>query len=233
VHSGIEIFPWKVRVMLNLGILVSGKGSDLQSIIDSIGTGYLTEAKIAVVISNKADAFALERARNQGIPAVFIEFRKKPRLDFDKEMIEVLKKYKVDLVVMAGFMRLVTQEFVSVFKGRIINIHPALLPSFPGTHGHRDALAWGVKVSGCTVHFLDEQMDHGPIIMQHAVEVMNDDTEETLSQRILVHEHNLLPKAIKLYARGSLEVKDRKVIIKEDLPGFMDSQALKHLESND
>jgi len=129
-------------------------------------------------------------------------------------------------------MRLVTQEFVSTFKGRIINIHPALLPSFPGTHGHRDALNWGVKVSGCTIHFLDEQMDHGPIIMQHAVEVKEDDTEETLSQRILVHEHNLLPLAIKLYARGSLEVKDRKVIIKEQLPGFMDTQALKHVRTS-
>jgi phosphoribosylglycinamide formyltransferase-1 len=218
--------------MLNLGVLVSGKGSDLQSIIDSIESGYLTEAKIVVVISNKADAFALERARRYDIPAIFIEFRKRPRLDFDKDMIEVLKKYKVDLVVMAGFMRLVTQEFVSTFKGRIINIHPALLPSFPGTHGHRDALNWGVKVSGCTIHFLDEQMDHGPIIMQHAVEVMEDDTEETLSQRILVHEHNLLPLAIKLYARGSLEVKDRKVIIKEQLPGFMDTQALKHVRTS-
>jgi phosphoribosylglycinamide formyltransferase-1 len=218
--------------MLNLGVLVSGKGSDLQSIIDSIESGYLTEAKIAVVISNKADAFALERARRYDIPAIFIEFRKRPRLDFDKDMIEVLKKYKVDLVVMAGFMRLVTQEFVSTFKGRIINIHPALLPSFPGTHGHRDALNWGVKVSGCTIHFLDEQMDHGPIIMQHAVEVKEDDTEETLSQRILVHEHNLLPLAIKLYARGSLEVKDRKVIIKEQLPGFMDTQALKHIRTS-
>jgi phosphoribosylglycinamide formyltransferase-1 len=218
--------------MLNLGVLVSGKGSDLQSIIDSIESGYLTEAKIAVVISNKADAFALERARRYDIPAIFIEFRKRPRLDFDKDMIEVLKKYKVDLVVMAGFMRLVTQEFVSTFKGRIINIHPALLPSFPGTHGHRDALNWGVKVSGCTIHFLDEQMDHGPIIMQHAVEVKEDDTEETLSQRILVHEHNLLPLAIKLYARGSLEVKDRKVIIKEQLPGFMDTQALKHVRTS-
>jgi len=218
--------------MLNLGVLVSGKGSDLQSIIDSIESGYLTEAKIVVVISNKADAFALERARRYDIPAIFIEFRKRPRLDFDKDMIEVLKKYKVDLVVMAGFMRLVTQEFVSTFKGRIINIHPALLPSFPGTHGHRDALNWGVKVSGCTIHFLDEQMDHGPIIMQHAVEVKEDDTEETLSQRILVHEHNLLPLAIKLYARGSLEVKDRKVIIKEQLPGFMDTQALKHVRTS-
>jgi len=218
--------------MLNLGVLVSGKGSDLQSIIDSIESGYLTEAKIVVVISNKADAFALERARRYDIPAIFIEFRKRPRLDFDKDMIEVLKKYKVDLVVMAGFMRLVTQEFVSTFKGRIINIHPALLPSFPGTHGHRDALNWGVKVSGCTIHFLDEQMDHGPIIMQHAVEVKEDDTEETLSQRILVHEHNLLPLAIKLYARGSLEVKDRKVIIKEQLPGFMDTQALKHIRTS-
>ena len=142
-------------------------------------------------------------------------------------MIEVLNKYKVDLVVMAGFMRLVTTEFVTAFKGRIINIHPALLPSFPGTHGHRDALAWGVKVSGCTIHFLDEQMDYGPIIIQRAVEVKPDDTEETLSERILAHEHDQLPRAVKLYARGSLEVRDRKVFIKEDLPGFKEWLAKK------
>jgi phosphoribosylglycinamide formyltransferase 1 len=213
--------------MLNLGVLVSGKGSDLQSIIDAIKEGYLTEAKIVVVISNKADSYALERAEKAGIPAIFIEFRKRQRLDFDKDMIEVLKKYKVDLVVMAGFMRLVTPEFVAAFKGHIINIHPALLPSFPGTHGHRDALAWGVKVSGCTIHFLDEQMDHGPIIIQRAVEVLPKDTEETLSERILAHEHDQLPKAVKLYAKGSLEVRDRKVHIKEELPGFKEWLALK------
>ena len=213
--------------MLNLGVLVSGKGSDLQSLIDAIKEGYLTEAKIVVVISNKADSYALERAEKTGIPAIFIEFRKRQRLDFDKDMMEVLKKYKVDLVVMAGFMRLVTPEFVTAFKDHIINIHPALLPSFPGTHGHRDALAWGVKVSGCTIHFLDEQMDHGPIIIQRAVEVLQNDTEETLSERILAHEHDQLPKAIKLYARGSLEVKDRKVRIKEELPGFKEWLALK------
>jgi len=213
--------------MLNMGVLISGKGSDLQSIIDAIEAGYLTEAKIVVVISNKEDAFGLERARKHNIPAVFIEFRKRKRLDFDMEMIEVLKKHKVDLVVMAGFMRLVTPQFVAAYKGRIINIHPALLPSFAGTHGHRDALAWGVKVSGCTIHLLDEQMDHGPIIIQKAVEVLDDDTEETLGARVLAHEHNLLPKAIKLYARGSLEVKDRKVFVKEDLPGFKDWLAQK------
>jgi len=213
--------------MLNLGVLVSGRGSDLQSIIDAIKEGYLTEAKIVVVISNKADSYALERAEKAKIPAIFIEFRKRQRLDFDKDMIEVLNKYKVDLVVMAGFMRLVTPEFVAAFKGRIINIHPALLPSFPGTHGHRDALAWGVKVSGCTIHFLDEQMDHGPIIIQKAVEVLQNDTEETLSERILVHEHDQLPKAIKLYAKGLLDVRDRKVFIKKEIPGFKEWLASK------
>jgi len=213
--------------MLNVGVLVSGRGSDLQSMIDAIESGYLPEAKISVVISNKSDSFALERAKKHNIPAVFIEFRKKKRVDFDMEMVEVLKKHNVGLVVMAGFMRLVTPEFVSTFKGRIINIHPALLPSFPGTHGHRDALAWGVKVSGCTIHFLDEQMDHGPIIIQRAVDVLENDTEETLSERILAHEHDQLPRAVKLFARGSLEVCDRKVFIKEKLPGFKEWLAQK------
>lgn len=206
--------------MKRIGVLVSGSGTDLQSVIDAIEDGYLTEGRIVVVISNKEDAFGLERARKHGIPAIFIDHRKKKRLDFDKEMMGVLKDHEVDLVLMAGFMRLVTRHFVETFKERILNIHPALLPSFPGTHAHRDVLAWGVKVSGLTIHFVDPEMDHGPIIIQKAVEVLEGDTEETLGPRVLAHEHDQLPKAVRLFCRGSLEIHDRKVRVKEELPGY-------------
>lgn len=209
-------------MVVKIGVLVSGSGTDLQSIIDAIEDGYLTEAKIAVVISNKEDVYGLERARKHGIPAVFIEFRKKKRLDFDKEMVEVMDKHGVELVIMAGFMRLVTKHFVDTYKDRIINIHPALLPSFPGTHAHRDALAWGVKVSGLTIHYVDPEMDHGPIIIQEAVVVEEGDTEDTLGPRVLVREHDKLPKAIKLHCRGSLEIDGRYVRIKEDILGYKD-----------
>jgi phosphoribosylglycinamide formyltransferase-1 len=212
---------------VKIGVLVSGSGTDLQSIIDAIEDGYLTEAEIAVVISNKEDAYGLERARKHGIPAVFIEFRKKKRLAFDKEMIQVMRDHGVQLVVMAGFMRLVTSHFVKSWKDNLINIHPALLPSFPGTHAHRDALAWGVKVSGCTIHYVDEEMDHGPIIIQYAVKVLEGDTEDTLGPRVLQHEHNLLPKAVKMHCMGLLKIEGRHVRLQKDIPGYKEWLAQK------
>jgi phosphoribosylglycinamide formyltransferase-1 len=195
---------------LNVGVLVSGRGSNLQAIIDSMERGEM-DAKISVVISNKEDAFGLERARKHGIEPLFIDHRKKSREEFEKELIEALDTRGVELVVLAGFMRVLTPLFVRHYKHRLINIHPALLPSFPGTDGQGQALDYGVKVTGCTIHFVDEGVDTGPIIVQRAVEVKDDDTHDTLAARILEQEHIAFPLAIKLFAEGRLKIEDRKV----------------------
>lgn len=198
-----------------LGILCSGRGTDLQSIMDAIGRGEV-QAEIAVVLADKPDAFALKRAEKAGIPAVCVNRREYDgRGSFEQALIDELEKAGVTLVVLAGFMRILTPLFVRHFAGRIMNIHPALLPSFPGAHAHRDVLAYGVKVSGCTVHFVDEGTDSGPIILQAAVPVLDDDTEETLGARVLEQEHIIYPKAIQLYCEGKLLVEGRHVRIKE------------------
>lgn len=198
-----------------LGVLCSGRGTDLQSIMDAIGRGEV-QAEIAVVLADKPDAFALERAEKAGISAVCVNRREYDgRKPFEQALIDELEKAGVTLVVLAGFMRILTPLFVRRFAGRIMNIHPALLPSFPGAHAHRDVLAYGVKVSGCTVHFVDEGMDSGPIILQAAVPVLDDDTEETLGARVLEQEHIIYPKAIQLYCEGKLTVEGRHVRIKE------------------
>ena len=196
-----------------LGILCSGRGSNLASIIEAIERGEI-RAEIAVVISDKIDAYALERARKKGIPSIAVVYRDYPeRADFERALIAELRAHDVTLVVLAGFMRILSPVFVHAYTGRILNIHPALLPSFPGAHAHRDALAYGVKVSGCTVHFVDEGMDSGPIILQAAVPVMEGDTEETLAERVLSQEHRIFPEAIKLYVEGRLHTDGRKVHI--------------------
>lgn len=198
-----------------LGVLCSGRGTDLQSIMDAIGRGEV-QAEIAVVLADRPDAFALERAEKAGIPAVCVNRREYDgREPFEQALIDTLEKAGVTLVVLAGFMRILTPLFVRRFAGRIMNIHPALLPSFPGAHAHRDVLAYGVKVSGCTVHFVDEGTDSGPIILQAAVPVLDDDTEETLGARVLEQEHIIYPKAIQLYCEGKLTVEGRHVRIKE------------------
>jgi len=197
---------------MRIGVLASGGGTDFQSIIDALARGEL-DITIAVLIYNKQDAYVRERAVMAGIPAVFVDHRKREREDFEREMVGVLESYEVELVVMAGFMRLLTPYFVTAFKNRLINIHPALLPSFPGTHGQRDAIEHGVKVSGCTVHFVDENMDAGPIILQRCVPVLENDTEESLGSRILEEEHKILPRAIKLFTEGRLRIEGRKVRI--------------------
>ncbi len=200
--------------MLKIGVLASGRGSNLQSIIDSIESGEL-EAKVELVITDKEGAKALERAKDQGIASIYINpkgYDKKE--DFEQAMIDALEGYGVELVVMAGFMRILTPYFVRHYKNRVMNIHPSLLPSFPGLHAQRQALEYGVKIAGCTVHFADEGMDTGPIILQAAVPVEEGDTEATLAQRILKEEHRIYPEAVKLYAQGKLEVKDGKVIVK-------------------
>ena len=196
-----------------IGVLCSGRGSNLASIIAAVERGEI-RAKIAVVIADKADAYALERAREKGIPAVAVVYRDyAERADFERALLTELHAHGVTLVVLAGFMRILSPVFVHAYTGRILNIHPALLPSFPGAHAHRDVLAYGVKVSGCTVHFVDEGMDSGPIILQASVPVQEGDTEETLAARVLAQEHRIFPEAIKLYVEGRLRTDGRKVHI--------------------
>ncbi len=196
-----------------LGVLCSGRGTDLQSIIDAVNAGQI-DAKIGVVITDKPGVMALERAENAGIKNICINRKEfADRQSFEEKLTEALKAEGVTLVVLAGFMRILSPYFVHEFSGRIMNIHPALLPSFTGAHAHRDVLAYGVKVSGCTVHFVDEGMDSGPIILQAAVPVLQDDTEDTLGARVLEQEHILYPKAIQLYVEGRLRVDGRHVTI--------------------
>ncbi len=198
-----------------VAVLVSGSGSNLQSIIDQIEAGILP-IRICCVISNKTDAFGLERARKHGIPAVCIPSRGKARDEHEKEIIAVLETHGAQLVVLAGYMRLLSPVLLERFKGRVINIHPALLPSFPGTHGYEDAWNYGVKVSGCTVHFVDEGCDTGAIILQAVNPVEPGDTLETFRQRGLSIEHKALPEAIKLYCEGRLRIEGRRVIVAPD-----------------
>jgi len=204
---------------INLGVLVSGGGTNLQSIIDSIEEGNL-DATIQVVISNIPGVRSLERARKHNIPAVVIDHKQfATREDFDREIVAVLKAHDADLVAMAGFMRILTPVLLRAFPQKILNIHPALLPSFQGLHVQEKAFDYGVKFSGCTVHFVDEGVDTGPIIIQAVVPVYDDDTAEMLQQRILKEEHRIYPQAIQLYAEERIEVTGRKVRIKDSHPG--------------
>jgi len=200
-------------MLLKLGVLVSGRGSNLQSIIDNIEKGDLN-CKLEIVISDNKDAKALDRAEKHQVKGKFIDPNQfSSRKKYENKMIEYLEDKDVELVVMAGFMRILSPYFINYFENRIMNIHPSLLPAFPGLNAQKQALDYGVKVSGCTVHFASEKMDDGPIILQRAVEVKEDDTEEKLALRILKEEHKILPEAIKLYEEGKLEVKNNKVYI--------------------
>jgi phosphoribosylglycinamide formyltransferase 1 len=200
---------------LNLGILASGRGSNFQSIIDEIEKGGLN-AKIRLLIVDNPDAFAVQRAGKYGIEFLVIRPNDcKTKNDFYLMIADELGKRDVELVVLAGFMRIVGKPLIDAFPDRIMNIHPALLPSFPGLHSQKQAVEYGVKISGCTVHFVDEGMDTGPIIIQAAVPVYHEDTEETLSERILKLEHKIYPEAIRLFSEGRLEVRGRTVKIKD------------------
>jgi phosphoribosylglycinamide formyltransferase-1 len=204
-----------MRKIVDIGVLVSGSGSNFQSIIDQIEKGNL-DASIKVVISNNPDAYALERAKNHDIPAVVIDHNNfRDRDEFDQKMIDVLNSYSVELVIMAGFMRILTHLFIKAFPMRIMNIHPAILPSFQGVHAQERAFDYGVKFSGCSVHFADEGVDTGPVIIQSVVPVYTDDTAETLQQRILREEHRIFPQAIQFYAEDKLEIIGRKVRVKD------------------
>lgn len=198
---------------LVIGVLASGRGSNLQSIIDAVEQEKLA-ARIGVVLSNKKQAQALERAAQHRIPAHFIDpTLYADRSAYDAALVASLQQHRVDLLVLAGYMRLLTPLLINHYQDRIINVHPSLLPAFPGMHAHRQALTHGVKVSGCTIHFVDEKVDHGPIIAQAAVPVLDGDDEQSLSDRILVEEHRLLPKVLQLYAEGRLKIVGRKVIL--------------------
>ncbi len=198
---------------LPLGILISGSGSNLQAIIDAIARQELA-ARIQVVVSNRTDAYGLLRAQQHGISTTVVDHKEfSSREAFETTLVQVLQAHQVELVVLAGFMRVLTPFFVRAFPQRIMNIHPALLPAFPGTHAQRQALQYGVRIAGATVHFVDEETDHGPIITQAAVPVYPDDTEETLGARILAQEHRLYPRAIQLFAEGRLEIRGRSVVV--------------------
>ncbi len=199
-----------------LGVLISGSGTNLENIARKIEEGEIP-AEIAVVISDREDAYGLVRARNHGLQAVFVDPQSFPdRVAYDRELLRILGENRVDLVVLAGYMRLVSPEFVEAYRNRILNIHPALLPSFPGTSGVADALAYGVKVTGVTVHFVDEGLDTGPIILQEAVPVLPDDDVESLHQRIHEVEYRLYPEAIRLFCQGRLRVEGRRVVILDE-----------------
>ncbi|HXG31348.1 MAG TPA: phosphoribosylglycinamide formyltransferase [Thermodesulfobacteriota bacterium] len=195
-----------------LAVFVSGSGTNLQAIIDA----QIPSVEIVVVISNNPAAYAIERAKRHNIPVEVIDHRNYPsREEFEKEILRRLEPYKVDLIALAGFMRVLSPVFVRAYKNRIMNLHPALLPSFPGMHAAKQALDYGVKFTGCTVHFVDEGVDTGPIILQAVVPIHEGDTEESLLEKIHKEEHRIYPEAIRLFAEGRLRIEGRKVLIKE------------------
>jgi phosphoribosylglycinamide formyltransferase 1 len=200
-----------MAALKKIGILLSGRGSNFEAIADSIQAGRLP-AEIALVISNRAEAKGLESAKSRGLKAQLIPSKGRVREEHDREVIAALKSENVDLVCLAGYMRLLSPEFVRAFPNRILNIHPSLLPAFPGLDAQKQALDYGVKVSGCTVHFVDEHLDHGPIILQKTVLVLEDDDEGSLSSRILEQEHRAYSEAIGLVLSGEIELQGDKVV---------------------
>ncbi|MFY9647660.1 MAG: phosphoribosylglycinamide formyltransferase [Terriglobales bacterium] len=198
--------------MKNLGILLSGRGSNFVAIADSIAAGRIPNARIAVVISNRTDAGGLEIARQRGLKALVIASKGKPREEHDREVVSALRDENVDLVCLAGYMRLLSPWFVQQFPAKILNIHPSLLPSFPGLEAQQQAFAYGVKVSGCTVHFVDEELDHGAIIVQKTVPVLDSDDEHTLAARILEQEHVAYSEAIRTVLEGKYEIVGRRMV---------------------
>ena len=198
--------------MINIAVFISGRGSNFLALLKNIEKGVLKNCQIAVVFSNNPNAKGLEYAAEAGIKTIVIPSKNRSdRAEYDKEIINALSEYNIDLICLAGYMRIVTHELVDAYKNRIINIHPALLPSFPGLHAQKQAIDYGVKVSGCTVHFVDGGMDTGPVILQKTVPVYDNDTEDTLSERILEQEHTAYSEAVALYAAGRLKVAGRKV----------------------
>jgi len=203
---------FQMRKKLQVGVLASGGGTDLQSIIDACENNRIN-AQVAVVVSDNCDAYCMKRAEKHSINCSFISAEGLTRKEHDSKVDKLLCEHKVDLVVGAGYMRIMSPGFVKKWYGSMINIHPALLPSFKGANGQGDAVDYGVKITGCTTHFIDEEMDHGPIILQAAVKVLSDDTRDTLASRILEVEHQILPRTIDLFEQKRLEIIGRKVMI--------------------
>jgi phosphoribosylglycinamide formyltransferase 1 len=199
-------------LMKNLGILLSGRGSNFVAIADSIEAGRIPNARISVVISNRAEASGLETARRRGLNALVISSKGKLREQHDREVVFALGENKVDLICLAGYMRLLSPWFVQQFPQKILNIHPSLLPAFPGLEAQQQAFAYGVKITGCTVHFVDEELDHGAIIVQKAVSVLDSDDEHTLAARILEHEHIAYSEAIKIVLEGKFQIAGRRLV---------------------
>lgn len=195
-----------------LGILLSGRGSNFEAIADAIDTGRIHDAEIAVVISNRPGALGIQEALERGLDAVVVPSKGRKREEFDADVVKLLQEKTVDLVCLAGFMRLLSPVFIRAYPTQILNIHPALLPAFPGLEGQKQALDHGVKFTGCTVHFVDEELDHGPIVAQSVVEVHDDDTEESLSARLLEAEHRIYAEAINFVLDGKWRIQGRRVI---------------------
>ncbi len=209
---------------VKIAVLVSGRGSNLQAIINSIEKGRIKNAEINVVISNRAVAYALERARNHGINAVFLDPGGYDKTGYDRAILDVLKQYDIDLLLLAGYFRLLGNEIIEAYRYRIMNIHPSLLPAFKGLHAQRQAFEYGAKVAGCTVHFVDEGLDSGPIILQSCVPVISEDTEETLTARILEKEHIIYPEAVRLFVEGKLKIEGRNVLLLNRVTGQIHDQ---------
>jgi len=201
---------------MKIGILISGRGSNMTAIVEAVQSGLIPDSSVAVVVSDKTSAEGLIKAKERGIETIVITKKERPRKEHDEEIVAELKKRNVELVCLAGYMRLLSTNFVHAFPNRIINIHPSLLPSFKGLDAQRQAIDYGVKVSGCTVHFVDESLDNGAIILQKAVEVFEDDTGESLAARILEHEHALYVEAVKKIVEGKVETVGRCVFIEKN-----------------
>jgi phosphoribosylglycinamide formyltransferase-1 len=201
--------------MHSLGILLSGRGSNFVAIAESIDAGRIPDARIAVVISNKADAPGIATARDRGLNAVIIPSKGKAREEHDREVVAALKQHNVNLVCLAGYMRLLSPWFVQQFPRRILNIHPSLLPAFPGLEAQEQAFAYGVRISGCTVHFVDEELDHGAIIVQKPVAVLDSDDEHSLAERILEQEHIAYTEAINIVLQGNFKIEGRRLVRKK------------------
>ena len=199
---------------MKIGILISGRGSNMVAIADAVSSGQIPDSEVAVIISDKAGAEGLQKAQARGIETLVVEKNGRKRVEHDAEIINELKRRNVELVCLAGYMRLLSPEFVQAYPNRILNIHPSLLPSFKGLDAQGQAVEYGVKVSGCTVHFVDENLDHGAIVAQKTVEVLDDDTAETLASRILEHEHRLYVESIARIATGKIELRGRRVLTK-------------------
>ena len=201
---------------MKVGVMASGRGSNFQALINASQKGLMPDVEITILIVNKKNAYAIQRAKKNGIEYKIITSDDKTREEFDRTALKILEKKGIDIVVLAGFMRLLTPEFIAKYRNKILNIHPSLLPLFPGANAHRDTIAHGAKISGCTAHFVDEGIDTGPIIMQRTVNIEENETEESLSEKILPHEHEILPIALQLLCSGKIVLNGRDVVILPD-----------------